>query len=201
VRVVLGFAGALDRPLLAAAAAGADPARLAGALARRERWPLREAAAAAGGGGWEGVLREVLERGVPADAAGLGDSAAARLAAAADLCAEMTRAFPRVEIGLDLAEFAQQTLDPALAGVHEAGDAAGGSYAGTYYDGLVFRAYAGALALPAGAGGRYDRLFRRLGAEVPAVGFSLGLDRLANGRRARTALATASTAAVSREAR
>jgi histidyl-tRNA synthetase len=30
-----------------------------------------------------------------------------------------------------------------------------------------------------GGGGRYDRLFRALGAEVPAVGFSVGLDRLA----------------------
>jgi len=52
------------------------------------------------------------------------------------------------------------------------------------------------VALPAGAGGRYDRLFRRLGAEVPAVGFSLGLDRLANGPRARAALVAAGSAIV-----
>ncbi|HEX6203702.1 MAG TPA: ATP phosphoribosyltransferase regulatory subunit, partial [Thermoanaerobaculia bacterium] len=37
VRVVVGFAGALDRPLAEAAAAGADPAALAAALSRRER--------------------------------------------------------------------------------------------------------------------------------------------------------------------
>ena len=29
-----------------------------------------------------------------------------------------------------------------------------------------------------GGGGRYDRLFRALGAEVPAAGFSLSLERL-----------------------
>jgi histidyl-tRNA synthetase len=45
----------------------------------------------------------------------------------------------------------------------------------------VFRAYLGPSALPIGGGGRYDRLFRLLGADLPAVGFSLGLDRLIEG--------------------
>jgi histidyl-tRNA synthetase len=43
---------------------------------------------------------------------------------------------------------------------------------------VVFRAFAGASALPVGGGGRYDSLFRRLGAEAPAVGFSLSVERL-----------------------
>jgi ATP phosphoribosyltransferase regulatory subunit len=197
VRVVLGFAGALDRPLAQAAAAGADPGRLAAALVRRERWPVREEArTAAGDASWEAVLRAVLERGVPDDPGALGPAAAPRLAEVSSLRDDVARAYPQVEIALDLAEFAQQTLDPSLAPVAEAADAGGGSYAGSYYDGLVFRAYAGAVALPAGAGGRYDRLFRRLGAEVPAVGFSLGLDRLANGPRARAALVAAGSAIV-----
>ncbi len=47
-----------------------------------------------------------------------------------------------------------------------------------YYDGLVFRAFAGAAAEPVGGGGRYDRLFERLGARVTACGFSFAIDRL-----------------------
>ncbi len=42
----------------------------------------------------------------------------------------------------------------------------------------MFRAYAGPAAVPVGYGGRYDRLFRALGAEVAAVGFSVSLERL-----------------------
>lgn len=194
VRVVVGFAGALDRPLAAAAAAGADPPRLAAALSRRERGPF--AAGAAAGAPWATTLRAVLERGVPERPEELGEAASARLAAVAGLVREATADFPGVAVDLDLAEFADQVLDPALesllGGLPEADSsgsrqAAGGGAERAYYDGIVFRAYAGAVALPAGAGGRYDRLFRRLGAEVPAVGFSLGLDRLGNGRRARVA--------------
>jgi ATP phosphoribosyltransferase regulatory subunit len=172
VRVVVGFAGALDRPLAAAAADGADPARLAAALSRRERGAFAGSHAAAG---WARTLRAVLERGVPDSAGELGEPAAARLDAVAALARRAAGERPGIAVEVDLAEFADQVLDPALEAAL-AGER-------TYYDGLVFRAYAGAVALPAGAGGRYDRLFRRLGAEVPAVGFSLGLDRLADGRR------------------
>ena len=77
---------------------------------------------------------------------------------------------------IDLAEFACNSLDPRLAG---------GDGDRPYYDGLVFHAYAGAAALPVGGGGRYDRLFRTLGAEVPAVGFSLSLERLLEASRTR----------------
>ena len=48
-----------------------------------------------------------------------------------------------------------------------------------YYDGLVLRAYLPGRARPVASGGRYDALFRKLGAEVAAVGFSIRLDALA----------------------
>jgi ATP phosphoribosyltransferase regulatory subunit len=48
-----------------------------------------------------------------------------------------------------------------------------------YYTGLVFRAYAPGLGFEVGSGGRYDALLARFGRPMPAVGFMLGLDRLA----------------------
>jgi ATP phosphoribosyltransferase regulatory subunit len=48
-----------------------------------------------------------------------------------------------------------------------------------YYTGLVFRAYAPGLGFEMGSGGRYDQLLSRFGRPLPAVGFMLGLDRLA----------------------
>jgi ATP phosphoribosyltransferase regulatory subunit HisZ len=81
----------------------------------------------------------------------------------------MAAAFPGVLLTIDLAEFARNGLDPRLT-------VAEGER--PYYDGLVFHAYGGPAAVPVGGGGRYDRLFRALGAEVPAVGFSLSLERL-----------------------
>jgi ATP phosphoribosyltransferase regulatory subunit len=48
-----------------------------------------------------------------------------------------------------------------------------------YYTGLVFRAYAPGLGFEVGGGGRYDTLLARFGRPLPAVGFMIGLDRLA----------------------
>jgi ATP phosphoribosyltransferase regulatory subunit len=173
LRVVLGLAGALDAALSEAAADGADPAALAAAVARRERGPVRRRG---------GVLAAVVEHGRPEDPAALGRDAGRRLERLLALRDGMAARFPAVELVVDLAEFAHQVLDPALAAA---------AAERSYYDGLVFRAYAGDLALPAGSGGRYDRLFSRLGADVPAVGFSFGLERLLadapRGRRRPTA--------------
>ena len=51
-----------------------------------------------------------------------------------------------------------------------------------YYTGLVFEVLAPEAAKPLAGGGRYDRLLSLLGStrEVPAVGFSIWLDRVAN---------------------
>ncbi len=48
-----------------------------------------------------------------------------------------------------------------------------------YYTGLVFRAFAHDLGFEVGGGGRYDALLARFGRPLPAVGFMLGLDRVA----------------------
>jgi ATP phosphoribosyltransferase regulatory subunit len=48
-----------------------------------------------------------------------------------------------------------------------------------YHTGLLFRAYAPDLGFEVGSGGRYDTLLGRFGRPMPAVGFMLGLDRLA----------------------
>jgi ATP phosphoribosyltransferase regulatory subunit len=49
-----------------------------------------------------------------------------------------------------------------------------------YYTGLVFEIVAGEASLVLAGGGRYDRLMALLGAQapIPAVGFSLWLDRI-----------------------
>ena len=158
LQVVLGFAGALDGLLLAAEVD--DPFRLAAAVARRERGEVRRACPA---------LLAVVENGLPDRPEDLGPEAAGRLQGLIALRDELAAAFPGVLLTIDLAEFARNSLDPKLT-------VAEGER--PYYDGLVFHAYGGPAALPVGGGGRYDRLFRALGAEVPAVGFSLSLERL-----------------------
>ena len=154
--VVVGFAGALDDQLLASD----DPGGLAAAVVRRERSAANQVSP---------VLRQVVQNGIPDDPEALGRAAATRLRSLVELCEQLRRDYPEVEIRLDLAEFADQTLAPELD--HQIGTRA-------YYDGLVFRVFAGRGAEPVGAGGRYDRLFRDLGGDVAACGFSLSLDRL-----------------------
>jgi ATP phosphoribosyltransferase regulatory subunit len=166
VRVVLGFAGALDGLLLDSGAGDAPEAlaALAAAVARRERSAARRASPA---------LLAVVESGLPERPEDLGEEAAGRLAELLRLRDSLAPLFPSAHLNVDLAEFARHSLDPRLAvAVGER----------SYYDGIVFRAFAGAAALPVGGGGRYDSLFRKLGAEVPAVGFSLSLERLIEAR-------------------
>lgn len=176
-RVVLGFAGALDALL---ADQGDRGEALATAVVRRERHVARAAHPA---------LLEVIERGRPDDASVLGPDAVTRLDRLTAQREALARAFPDLDVEIDLAEFADQTQDPALRPV------AGGQ---AYYDGLIFRAFAGVSprgdgadvvrdpgstitgGAPLGAGGRYDRLFRTLGADVTAAGFTLSLDPLAS---------------------
>jgi ATP phosphoribosyltransferase regulatory subunit len=164
--VVLGFAGALDR-LILDCANGQDPSAVAEAVIRRERGAVR-----AGGD----ALLQVVKHGLPDDPGVLGEEEAKRLERLQLLCREAAELFPAIELRIDLAEFADQTLAPELA--HGADTRA-------YYDGLVFKAFAGRTAQPVGGGGRYDRLFHELGAPVTAVGFGVILDRLA-GRAAGT---------------
>lgn len=155
--VVLGFAGALDRPLLAC---GKRLPFAASAVVRRERRVFRHGA---------DVLLQVVERGRPDDPAALGEEAGARLERLTALAGELAERFPQIAVRIDLAEFADQVLAPELRRRLALRP---------YYDGLTFRAFAGRAAEPVGGGGRYDRLFQRLGVAATAAGFSLSLDRL-----------------------
>ena len=155
VQVVLGLAGALDRLLVGCGAP--DPGALAAAVARRERSEVRSRCP---------ELLPVIESGLPANPEDLGEPAAGRLRALLALRDELAPAVPQVRFSVDLAEFA-----------------ATGHGERSYYDGLVFRAYAGPSALPVGGGGRYDRMFLALDARVPAVGFSVSVDRLVEAGR------------------
>ena len=156
--VVLGFAGALDELLLKH---GDDcPGALVQAVARRERRHARATSPA---------LLQVMENGVPDDAEALGELAAERLRSLQELALELGERFPRVRFSIDLAEFADQVVTGTLRRKLNRRP---------YYDGLVFRAVAGRAAEPIGGGGRYDRLFQRLGVDVAAAGFTVSLDRL-----------------------
>lgn len=165
LQVVLGFAGALDHLLLDAATD--DTPALVAAVARREHGPVRRVCPR---------LLAVVESGLPERPEDLGP-AAADLEHLLALRDELAAAFPELRLIIDLAEFARHGRDPRLTA---------GSGERSYYDGVVFRAFAGASALPVGGGGRYDSLFRRLGAEVPAVGFSLSVERLLDAGQRRT---------------
>src|SRR5262249_16861372 len=153
----------LDAELLAAAArgsGGASPAELAAAVARRERGVVRSACPA---------LLPVVETGLPARPEDLGPEAAPRLRWLLALRDELAARFPAGRLPVVLAGSARCNRPPALAAEGEAR---------SYYDGLVFHAHAGAAAVPVGGGGRYGSLFRALGADLDAVGFSLNLDGL-----------------------
>jgi ATP phosphoribosyltransferase regulatory subunit len=47
-----------------------------------------------------------------------------------------------------------------------------------YYTGLIFEAYSSNINSILGSGGRYDRLIRKFGLDVPATGFALDIDIL-----------------------
>ena len=158
IQVVLGLAGSLDSLLLGCGAA--DPAALASAVAHRDRSEVRRVCPA---------LLHVVETGLPESPEELGEEQGKRLRGLLELRDELASLFPDVDLFVDLAEFARHGQSPGLT--PEQGDR-------SYYDGLVFRAFAGPSALPIGGGGRYDRMFRVLGAEVAAAGFSVSVDRL-----------------------
>ena len=154
--LVLGFAGVLD-DLLVTASGSSGAAELARSVARRER-----AAARTGGV----ALLEVVEKGAPTNARDLGESGAAALASLEQLREAIAIAVPGLDVGVDLAEFAD--FSSLVSGQ------------ASYYGGVVFRGYLPGIARPVATGGRYDELFRRLGAaDVSAAGFSLRLDELA----------------------
>jgi ATP phosphoribosyltransferase regulatory subunit len=106
---------------------------------------------------------------------------------------------PRARAALDDLAAVKTALDEAGLGGRVAIDLSE-SRGLDYYTGLVFRVYGAGLGFEVGGGGRYDSLLGRMGRPMPAVGFMLGLDRLAvlierqGGKGAGPALATETVA-------
>jgi len=103
------------------------------------------------------------------------------LAGEASVLDEAVRAFafcpPARAAAAELKEVVQ-ALAAAGLGAHLAVDL--GEVRGLdYYTGLVFQVYGKGLGFEVGGGGRYDTLLARFGRPMPAVGFMLGLDRVA----------------------
>ncbi len=170
-RLVLGLAGALDELLIAAVGRERAP-ELARAIARRERGAARIGAAAPDG--VAEAIAGIVEQGVPRERRWLGDSCSEALVRLERLGAELAGLDPAVAVTIDLAEFADFA---GLSAAPTPGESGARDFR-PYYDGLVLRAYLPGRARPVASGGRYDALFRKLGAEVVAVGFSLRLDAL-----------------------
>lgn len=172
--LVLGSAGALDE-LLVAAVGRERAAELARAVARRERGASRLAGAGAAESAAGEAIAEIIDLGAPRSTALLGERGARALGGLESLRQELALVEPAVQVTIDLAEFADFANLPVASGPS---DSAGRDFR-PYYEGLVLRGYLPGRALPVASGGRYDALFRKLGAEVAAVGFSLRLDALA----------------------
>lgn len=173
--LVLGLAGALDELLVAAVGRERAP-ELARAIARRERGAARSGAATS-----EAVcsaIAAIVDRGVPGDSRLLGERGAQALARLERLREELAQLDPAAAVTIDLAEFADFSGASPATGAANAGEVSARDFR-SYYDGLVLRAYLPGYARPVASGGRYDALFRSLGAEVAAVGFSIRLDALA----------------------
>jgi ATP phosphoribosyltransferase regulatory subunit len=86
--------------------------------------------------------------------------------------------FPAAAFAVAELKTVARALEAAGLGAHLAIDL--GEVRGfDYYTGLVFRAFAPGLGFEVGGGGRYDGLLARFGRPMPAVGFMLGLDRVA----------------------
>ncbi len=110
--------------------------------------------------------------------------------------AAVLAALPQLQGGADVLDRADRlSLEPAaraavrnLRRVYELLDAAG--VAGhvrfdlaqvrgmDYYTGILFQVFVPGLGFPVCSGGRYDNLIAHFGADLPAVGFAMGVERL-----------------------
>ncbi|GAA1121750.1 histidine--tRNA ligase [Microbacterium aurantiacum] len=135
--------------------------------------------------GPDGVERELLERGAGADAVAAFAAFLARPASAAEL------PFGEERIRAALPEGIDEEIIRHVAGIGAAVAAARGT--GTapvvfdpflvrgmgYYTGTIFELAHPAVTYSLGGGGRYDGMIGRfLGQDVPAVGFSIGFERI-----------------------
>lgn len=95
-----------------------------------------------------------------------------------DQARQALESVPRARAALGDLTTVKQALDEAGLGGRVAIDLSE-SRGLDYYTGLVFRIYGAGLGFDVGGGGRYDGLLGKLGRPLNAVGFMVGLDRLA----------------------
>ena len=165
--LALGHAGIVTS-LLDEAGLTADDSRRERALASlNRRDPLAVAQSLEGQTGSEAARRSLV--GLAEDSGMRQSIDAARVALGG---------IERARAALDDLEAVARTLDEAGLRGRMAIDLSE-SRSLDYYTGLVFRIYGAGLGFDVGGGGRYDALLGRLGRPMPAVGFMLGLDRLA----------------------
>lgn len=59
----------------------------------------------------------------------------------------------------------------------------------SYYTGIVFHGYISGLGFPVCGGGRYNTLLQNFGADIPAVGFAVSLERVLSVTKAKVSIA------------
>jgi len=165
--LALGHASVVTSLLDEAGFTADDPGRELALSSLNRRDPVAVAEALRGAGGSE-VARLALV-GLAEDNGIRQSLEAARIALGG---------IERARAALDELESVIRTLDEAGLRGRVAVDLSE-SRSLDYYTGLVFRIYGEGLGFDVGGGGRYDALLGRLGRPMPAIGFMLGLDRLA----------------------
>jgi len=175
-------------PAVADALDGGDAMALSAAIAgEMERTGLAGSGRSAGEIAGRLIEQSVLDRArlSPDEIALLREFLAIRvpLTQAADTLAAFAG---RLDGGMDLAAFEARTQRLAALGVDIGAVTYNAAFGRPldYYTGLVFEIGAAGVEGPVVGGGRFDRLLALLGAEmpVPAVGFSVWLDRLEQAR-------------------
>ncbi|MEY4576136.1 MAG: histidyl-tRNA synthetase, partial [Pseudomonadota bacterium] len=127
--------------------------------------------------GADGVLKELQAQGIEADSAGRLVALATGQVGLADLRRALAESVA-AQAALDEIERVWDFASVNAAGAHLEFDVSLARGLG-YYTGCIFEAAIPGFAGSCGGGGRYDGLIGMfLGKQVPACGFSLGLERL-----------------------
>jgi len=117
-----------------------------------------------------GTNREMFQIGAEI----IGDDSIEADAEVLQLAASIVRAFgkePRIVYSLGGAPASSPALDAIATRFDEDEDPG-------YYTGVRFRVYVDGRRAPVAQGGRYDKLYERFGADVPAIGFTFTVDDL-----------------------
>ena len=165
--LALGHAGVITSLLDEAGLTRDDPRREAALTGLNHRDPVAAHRAIAGLSGSRAACRALV---------GLAEDTGIRQSL--DAAREALHGIGAAVAALQDLEVVVKTLEEAGLGHRVAIDLSE-SRSLDYYTGIVFRIYGAGLGFDVGGGGRYDALLGRLGRPMPAIGFMLGLDRLA----------------------